>query len=821
MRHKLTCLLVLAIVAFSSVGAAGQNQAEGTWNIYPTYSMPPQKVIETDRGTVYYLAGGNLFSYDSRENENYSYHSGNKLNDSGITNIFYNYDKHYLLVCYESGNIDLLYDDGSVKNMSDIKESSVTPPLTINAVSFDGDYIYVATAFGLVKFNEPRAEVVTSGNFGKSVSALTIMGDRLVIYCDNTFSFADKNSNHYSLENFIKLYGEDLPPTEIWAVSENEMFVHENHAFYILSLHKINFEECKLEKWTKFTEVHLKRPTYMIHASDGKIYYEADDALFTVSDDYKEVKIADLPEELQGGKIGTYSDEKSLWSLNNRGLGNYDISSGGMTVMMDRFKPDAFSVSNVRYFFPSADGKRLYAQNSGNTVYRFGGATAGYDVIQTGGIIDLANGTFTDASPYPVPGKSPSAQARQKQSGEYIFSPGAIAEDPNDASSYYISTNIDGIIKITDGEYSGTYGGGVNDVVGLFDNRYIYYYVSFDRGGNMWVTTDNLNYSKDPIMILPADKVKLGPDKVNKEDWITLNLRNIGYWGGQDVQMLHCKRSNITFVIQSNGELLVCDNRGTLKDLSDDRFYLWEAFTDQDGKTLKPSYLTAICEDRNGKVWIGCSEGVLEISNPANALNPNMRVTHLKVPRNDGSNLADYLLGTDLIMGITTDAANRKWIATYRSGLIVTSASGDEIIEDFTPDNSMLPTEKINCVYSDAEGSTIYVGTDLGLMSYRSDATPAREDFSHILAYPNPVKSDYRGDINITGLMENTLVKISDASGSVIYQGKSEGGRFRWNGCNAAGRRVPTGIYYVLASHGGGNDTSGSSAVVTKIMVVN
>lgn len=69
--------------------------------------------------------------------------------------------------------------------------------------------------------------------------------------------------------------------------------------------------------------------------------------------------------------------------------------------------------------------------------------------------------------------------------------------------------------------------------------------------------------------------------------------------------------------------------------------------------------------------------------------------------------------------------------------------------------------------------------------------------------------------------MENTLVKISDASGSVIYQGKSEGGRFRWNGCNAAGRRVPTGIYYVLASHGGGNDTSGSSAVVTKIMVVN
>lgn len=820
MRHKLTCLLVLALVAFSYIGASGQNQAEGTWIIHPTYSMPPQKVLETDRGTVYFLTGGNLFSYDSREDENYSYHSGNKLNDSGITDIFYNYDKHYLLVCYESGNIDLLYDDGSVKNMSDIKESSVTPPLTINAVSFDGDNIYVATTFGLVKFNEPRAEVVTSGNFGKAVNALTVMGDRLVIHFENYFYYTDKNGNLRSIDEFTRLYSHNSP-NEIWAVSDNEMMVNLNHTDLVIAKHTIDFENKNLERWLTFTERHSKLPTYMIHAADGKIYYEADDALFTVSDDYKEVKIADLPDELQGGKIGTYSDEKSLWSLNNRGLGHYDISSGGLTVMMDRFKPDAFSVSNVRYFFPSADGKRLYVQNSGNTVYRFGGSTVGYDVIQTGGIIDLVNGTFMDASPYPVPGKSPSAQERQRINGEYIFGPGSMAEDPNDPSSYYISTNVDGIIKITDGEYAGTYGGGVNDVVGSFDNRYIYYCVSFDRGGNMWATTDHLKYTKDPIMILPADKVKLGPDKVKKEDWITLNLRNTGYWGGQDVQMLHCKKSNITFVIQSNGELLVCDNRGTFKDLSDDRFYLWEQFIDQDGKTLKPSYLTAICEDRNGKVWIGCSEGVLEISNPANALNPNMRVTHIKVPRNDGSNLADYLLGTDLIMGITTDAANRKWIATYRSGLIVTSASGDEIIQDFTPDNSVLPTEKINCVYSDAEGSTIYVGTDLGLMTYRSDATPARDDFSQILAYPNPVKSDYRGDINITGLMENTLVKISDASGSVIYQGKSEGGRFRWNGCNAAGRRVPTGIYYVLASHGGGNDTSGSSAVVTKIMVVN
>ena len=124
-------------------------------------------------------------------------------------------------------------------------------------------------------------------------------------------------------------------------------------------------------------------------------------------------------------------------------------------------------------------------------------------------------------------------------------------------------------------------------------------------------------------------------------------------------------------------------------------------------------------------------------------------------------------------------------------------------------------------MYADPNGPTVYVGTDYGLLSYTSDATPTCEDFSQILAYPNPVKPDYHGDINITGLMDNTLVKISDSSGSVIYQGKSEGGRFVWNGCNASGSRVPTGVYYVFVSSGGGHNGGESASAVTKIMVVN
>ncbi len=67
--------------------------------------------------------------------------------------------------------------------------------------------------------------------------------------------------------------------------------------------------------------------------------------------------------------------------------------------------------------------------------------------------------------------------------------------------------------------------------------------------------------------------------------------------------------------------------------------------------------------------------------------------------------------------------------------------------------------------------------------------------------------------------MEGSLVKIADAAGNVFFQGRSEGGMIAWDGCDASGSRVRTGVYYVFASQSGeGTPTSGA---VTKILVVN
>ena len=79
------------------------------------------------------------------------------------------------------------------------------------------------------------------------------------------------------------------------------------------------------------------------------------------------------------------------------------------------------------------------------------------------------------------------------------------------------------------------------------------------------------------------------------------------------------------------------------------------------------------------------------------------------------------------------------------------------------------------------------------------------------------MRPDYTGWITITGLMDNSLVKITDSVGNVVYTATSNGGMVTWDGCRADGEPVTTGVYYVLASQ---NADSGSSGAVTKILVV-
>ena len=111
----------------------------------------------------------------------------------------------------------------------------------------------------------------------------------------------------------------------------------------------------------------------------------------------------------------------------------------------------------------------------------------------------------------------------------------------------------------------------------------------------------------------------------------------------------------------------------------------------------------------------------------------------------------------------------------------------------------------------------LFIGTDIGLCSYSSDASTAVETMEkdNVYAYPNPVVSGYDGLITIVGLSMNADVKILSTSGQLVAQGRSNGGTFTWNGRDRQGKRVASGVYMVATA-----TSDGKKGTVCKIAII-
>ena len=135
--------------------------------------------------------------------------------------------------------------------------------------------------------------------------------------------------------------------------------------------------------------------------------------------------------------------------------------------------------------------------------------------------------------------------------------------------------------------------------------------------------------------------------------------------------------------------------------------------------------------------------------------------------------------------------------------------------EWFYCDYPMLPSDNILSITGNDRGE-IFIGTNKGLVSYQGDAITGKSSYSNVYVYPNPVRETYDGPITITGLIENTDIKITDISGNLVFKTTSLGGQAVWDGTNLNGHRVKTGVYLVLC-----NDKYGEETHITKLLFIN
>ena len=320
------------------------------------------------------------------------------------------------------------------------------------------------------------------------------------------------------------------------------------------------------------------------------------------------------------------------------------------------------------------------------------------------------------------------------------------------------------------------------------------YGLAMDDEKNLWITQSGIENNLKVLM---------------NDTWINFpyNLDNpvIG-------DILITESNHKWIILPGSNKIYVLDDNFTPDYFDDDR-YRKITVQEQSGQLL--SEIFSIAEDLEGNIWVGTNQGPAVYYHPDRVFDEDIFASRIKVPRNDGSGLADYMLGTEAILCIAVDGANRKWLGTRNSGAFLISEEGNEQVKNYNTANSPLLSNMVISVAAEGLTGEIWFGTGKGIVTVRETGTTGSEDMNEVYAYPNPVREDFTGDITLTGLARNSNVKITDISGNLVFETRSAGGDATWNMKTYNGKKVSTGVYLVFCSN-----EDGTISTVTKILII-
>ena len=385
-----------------------------------------------------------------------------------------------------------------------------------------------------------------------------------------------------------------------------------------------------------------------------------------------------------------------------------------------------------------------------------------------------------------------------------------LAVDPTDENHVFGGSRT-GLYEFRNGKYVSHFD--TDNTSGLLEN-------AVDRGkvlGNKFCIINGLTFDKKGSLWVLNSQTKNNSllEYTSDHQWKNHSSKSL-YHDNLTFSQMRCamidSRGLLWFVNDHwNTPALIC------YDIENDEVYVYKNFVNQDGTTYTVYYVHCVAEDLEGNIWIGTNQGPFYVDK--NEIGQSsVTFNQVKVPRNDGSNYADYLLAGVDISCMAIDAGGRKWFGTFGNGVYLISSDNLSQISHYQTNESDILSDNINSIAIDPQKGIVYFATDKGLCSYTSDATAVSETMTkdNVYAYPNPVTPDYTGLITVVGLSLNADVKIVSSNGALIAEGRSNGGSFTWDGRDKQGRRVASGVYMVLTA-----TNTGSKGTVCKIAVIN
>jgi hypothetical protein len=748
----------ILLIGLLNTPISAQNFPLGTWQSHLPYNNAVSLSASDQNiycGTIYAV-----FSYSLKDGSIKRFSKAEGLSDVGVSAIAYDTTTSSLVIAYNNSNLDIL-QKGKVINLPFIRNANILGDKQINRIYCKDGWAFLATGFGVVAVNLQRLEIPASYFFSNGGNNFVVndiwVNDDYIYAATANGIYRGQRSGGVNLVNFQEWesFGpaDGIPISNATAITGlgAEVYASVGSTIY-------QFDG---NSWMPFytmpapnANAILKTTNRLIIAQDNRLIFIPNVGVPSI---INETFFLQRPQQV----IETASGE--LWYADLfRGLIKFE--SAAIQTPITPNGPPSIGNSQMDYM-----GGKMYVGSS--PIGRGWTPTGNQD-----GYYVSESFIWTSANQFNVPAlvNRPDISVMKALPGEGIVVMGShfnsiIEFKPGSNEYQFIQTvpNSSSPIRISG--------------------------AALDNIGNLWMSNA---FSAAPIICRKAGGGYLSFSTP------LLNNRLITGIAVDDF--------NQVWIVTDNSGLVVLNYGNTLEDKSDDQFL---SYTSASGG-LPTNAVTSIATDQTGQIWVGSTQGVSYIPCPGNVFDRGCSAQQICIPRNDGTNFCDLLLETELITTILVDEANRKWFGTT-NGLFLQSEDGLESIYYFNEANSPLLSNVIRNLAINPETGDLLIGTERGISSFRAEATRTTANNGKPFAYPNPVRPNYDGPIAVKNLPNNALVKVTDVSGKLIWESNATGGQFIWDGRDREGRKVNTGIYYIMAT-----SSDNKEKAVTKLAII-
>lgn len=759
MKQQIFLILLLA-VRF----CFGQGVEIGQWQEYLNYSNGISVEMMNDK--VYTTSTSAIFVLDPENNNVQRLSKINALNDIDIVSSEKHPEENIIVVAYANSNIDLLGLENTY-NISDLVRANIIGSKKINNIQFNNDIAYLNCDFGIVALNIFKKEIA------------------------NTF-YLNKNKN--------------LPSYDI-CFKDDSVFAATDSGIYASSV------DLNLSDYNSWNRQSSNQKIDHIITHKNKVLYSVGDSIYTLSSEGAPMVVKDIKNMIVRDGRSIIVSRRRIHEIIDSDVFELTTSTLIYEATDVVFEEDVLWISDeenglVRALGPSKRVTKPAGPNS-NLVYSVH-STKDRLFVSPGGINSTWNNNRTNQGIYWFDYMNwkhiPYSELN------YVKDITSVLENSN--GKLFLSTWNDGIFELDYDNSEEQYK--LTTVYDAYTTNGTITPISNDTNASNygWVRIKNLvldsqeglwatnSLSNRPLIYRP-----------NGQDWISFGMSSYNTTNSHIGDLVIDDYGQKWFFVAKGGGLIVYNDNGTPQIASDDQDK--HLSTSIGNGNLPSSFVISLAKDRDGEIWVGTDKGVAVFYNPENMFSDNnFDAQQVLVEVEDG--YVEPILSSENITAIAVDGANRKWFGTQSSGLYLYSDDGSEQIFHFTEDNSPLLSNTITDIEINHNTGEVYVGTNKGLISYRSGAIEGGQQHGNVLVYPNPVREDYTGLIAIKNVISNAQVKITDINGVLVKDIIALGGQAVWDGKNINGERVSTGVYLVFSTNPLGTETN-----VAKILVIN